>query len=497
MARPNDAVKKDRIVFSVDGKRQAAGSAWYRGESCNFNPNRDNMIPSDTVFKHVLSGWLPKEPLIGPQTNVTAFGSCFAAHIRDWLRSRNYNVLTKGGGEDAGDGSGDTYISRFGEGLVNSFVLRQQFEWAWSNTRFSEELWHGYDAESYGYDESVRQKTKEIFDRTDVFIITLGLSEIWYDAQTGGVFWRAVPLDKFDPERHKFRVSTVSETRENIRAIYDLISQHRPEAKVIFTVSPVPLVATFRPVSCITANSVSKAIIRAALDEVLREVVSEGRAFYWPSYEIVMDVFGDSYDPDRRHVRREVLDFIMNMFEHTWCHGTTPRYTVAEAWINARAADGTLPAQLPTALSQKDVSALDRIFNRLTTTNKFDHAALIVERAVEIGESDAVLADWAQRRSADLAEHARLPKAGRGAQGNNAVLPESVLKALANRDLTAVNRAFRNFVASQRTRNAAALLERARELGKTERPFRVWARRKENQMPELSTQLGLASIGQT
>jgi hypothetical protein len=28
---------------------------------------------------------------------------------------------------------------------VNSFVTRQQFEWAWENRRFNEALWHGYD----------------------------------------------------------------------------------------------------------------------------------------------------------------------------------------------------------------------------------------------------------------------------------------------------------------------------------------------------------------
>ena len=38
------------------------------------------------------------------------------------------------------------------------------------------------------YDQDIRDRTRAIFDRTDVFIITLGLSEVWSNKQTGEVF---------------------------------------------------------------------------------------------------------------------------------------------------------------------------------------------------------------------------------------------------------------------------------------------------------------------
>jgi hypothetical protein len=162
---------------------------------------------------------------------------------------------------------------------------------------------------------------------------------------TGGVLWRAVPRDKYDPARHRFRVSSVEENRANIRVIYDLIRTYRPDAKVIFTLSPIPLVATFRPVSCITANSVSKGILRVALDDVLRDIGQEGHAFYWPSYEIVTDIFDWQWMPDRRHVKVEVLDFIMTLFESCWCQGR-PRMTLDEAWARARWVARGLPRVL-------------------------------------------------------------------------------------------------------------------------------------------------------
>jgi hypothetical protein len=90
---------------------------------------------------------------------------------------------------------------------------------------------------------------------------------------------------------------------------------------IIFTLSPVPLKATFRPVSCVTANAVSKAILRAALDEVLRDNDTDDNLFYWPSYEIVTTAFGAPWEADNRHVRREHLDMIMGLFEECYCTG--------------------------------------------------------------------------------------------------------------------------------------------------------------------------------
>jgi len=374
--------------FRVEGKKQSAHYTWFRGEHCHFNPARDNMLGSHAVAQHVLAGWLPKTPRIGPQTKVTAFGSCFAENISQWLAQRDYSILTA----ETREGYEDPYVVRFGEGMVNSFVIRQQFEWAFEGKAPEEELWHGYQAEAYGYDEQVRQATRDLFDRTDVFIITLGLSEVWYDEVSGGVFWRAVPRNRYDPARHKFRVSTVAENKDNLEAIYRLIRHYRPEADIIFTLSPIPLVATFRDVSCITANSASKAILRAALDEFLRAVAQDGKAYYWPSYEIILDVFGNRWRWDRRHVKQPILDYVMTLFEAFWCQGSEPRYTLAEAWIRARAAAGNLPGTLRRALEKADSAAIADWVQRLQDAERLEDLRLIQERLEELTQSHAALA---------------------------------------------------------------------------------------------------------
>ena len=335
-------------------RKEGVFRTWFRGEHTNFNPDFEKMAEADAAQKWVTQGWEPAERIVTPDTRITAFGSCFAANISNWLAARNYNILTRDEGSNA-------YVVKCGEGMVNSFVIRQQFEWAFEGKKFEQDLWHGYSAESYGYDEEIRRQTHDIFSKTDLFILTFGLSEVWYDEVTGGVFWRSIPQDAYDPTRHKFRVTTVEENRENIRAIYDLIRTHRPDAKIICTLSPVPLIATFRPVSCISANSVSKAVLRVAIDELMRELGDEGVLHYWPSYEIVTDVFHSPFKQDRRHLPRAVLDFIMMLFEQVWCERQPTDEEMLKHWLAALSAAGMISDRVEAMVRSDDVKALRRI----------------------------------------------------------------------------------------------------------------------------------------
>jgi hypothetical protein len=132
------------------------------------------------------------------------------------------------------------------------------------------------------------------------------------------VFWRVPPKDRIDPTRHKFRVATFAETLDNIRAIHRLIRKYRPQAKLLLTVSPIPLAATFRDVSAISANAASKAIIRAAVDEFFR-LDQPNETLYFPSYDAVTYAFNNHWGRDRRHLQPHVLLFMMTMFEHYYC----------------------------------------------------------------------------------------------------------------------------------------------------------------------------------
>ena len=81
-------------------------------------------------------------------------------------------------------------------------------------------------------------------------------------------------------------MSTTAENSDNLARIRELIRDVKPTAPIIFTLSPVPLMATFRPVSCVTASSVSKAILRVSIDELMRTFSADDRLLYLQSYGI-------------------------------------------------------------------------------------------------------------------------------------------------------------------------------------------------------------------
>jgi len=289
------------------------GVLFYLGEHCNYWPRQQDFASETFLEDYVLKGWMPAAPSINSRTKVTTFGSCFAIGIANHLSRLGYSI--------AKDRDPDIYISRIGEGFVNIYSILQQFEWALENKAPPANLWHGFNAEEFGYSELIRERTRDVFLDTEFFIITLGLSEVWVDEATGGVLWRGVPRESYDPSRHRFKVCTVDETKLHLSRIHEIVRKHVPAAKLLFTLSPIPLLATFRPVGCVTANSVSKAILRVAVDEFYREHPDElnRTLFYFPSYEIAGELFTDKFVSDCRHPGQPIVDFIMQTFEALHC----------------------------------------------------------------------------------------------------------------------------------------------------------------------------------
>lgn len=307
----------EKIVSERNGHRAVFNGSWYRGPHTHFIASKaERRETAEDVDRWVMQGWSPAAPFIRKDTRITALGSCFAAHITHFLAARGYAVLGRGL-------NNQSHIIRFGEGMVNTFAILQQIEWALDGKEFSENLWFSEDKEIVTADPAVRAETRRILQQTDLFIFTLGLAEIWFDKRSGDALWRAVPAYLFDETIHGFRVSSHQENLDNLRRICAVIRNARPEARIVFTVSPVPLMATFRPISCITANAVSKSILRSAVDELLRSS-TDPALFYFPSFEIVTAFFQDPYEADNRHPRATVIEFTMATFERHFCLPEVP-----------------------------------------------------------------------------------------------------------------------------------------------------------------------------
>ena len=307
----NKNILPEIIVKSEYGDQKFSGS-WYRGKHCNFIPNKKNLNTNENFIKdYILKGYLPKQPIINKNNKIIAFGSCFAFYVSQYLASMGYSVLNK---KRKNDGN---HIVRYGEGMANTFTVIEQLEWIFEKKEIEKNTWYYSPDKEIEKNEDVRNVVYKLLSQINVFIITVGLSEVWYNKTNKQVFWKAIPADRFDENKHGFRLSSVEENTNNLKNICLLIKKHLPKAKIIFTLSPVPLMATLRSQSCITANSISKSILRVALDNVITR--NYDNTYYFPAYEITKEYFVDPFGEDNRHLKDQYIKKIMEIFLKYYC----------------------------------------------------------------------------------------------------------------------------------------------------------------------------------
>lgn len=147
-----------------------------------------------------------------------------------------------------------------------------------------------------------------------LLVVTLGLTEVWFDQQTG-LYLNFAPdraAIKLDPSRFSCLATSFQENRDGLEQIYLLAKRVAPEIKMLVTVSPVALTATFRPVDVVVANTASKSTLRAVADDF---VASHADVDYFPSYELVQHSNQNVVrKADRSHVTVETSRAIIDLF---------------------------------------------------------------------------------------------------------------------------------------------------------------------------------------
>ncbi|MCP1169771.1 GSCFA domain-containing protein [Limimaricola litoreus] len=148
----------------------------------------------------------------------------------------------------------------------------------------------------------------------DVVIVTLGYVETWYDRKLRLYLNVAPPQAavKAEPERFEFRVLSYADVLDGLERLHALLLRHRQKSlKMLVTVSPVPLLATFREMDVLVANAYSKSVQRAAIEEF---VTTREGVDYFPSYEFVTlsnPAVAWSRN-DYRHVSPDLVNRIMS-----------------------------------------------------------------------------------------------------------------------------------------------------------------------------------------
>ena len=273
---------------------------------------------------------------IGEQEPVATAGSCFAQHIARTLVRRGFSYLVTENPSSEGDSLARGYgvfPARFGN-IYTARQLLQLFRRAYGMFDPHDVAWRRPDGrhvdpfrpqiEPAGFDSAQAvaaelevhlAAVREMFETCRVFIFTLGLTEAWESRIDGAVFPLApgVVSDSQDDADYAFHNFSVAEVEADMLAFIDRLRKVNPAVRIILTVSPVALMATYEDAHVLVSTTYSKAVLRVVAGTVskLREDVA-----YFPSYEIITGPQGGRamYEEDLREVRQSSVDHVMSIF---------------------------------------------------------------------------------------------------------------------------------------------------------------------------------------
>ena len=281
---------------------------------------------------------------ISAADRIVTAGSCFAQHIGRQLTLRGYtHFITEPAHPVLDEATARAfnygiYVARTGN-IYTARQLLQLFRRAHGAFTPAEDCWCATDGvhdpfrpaiqpggfASLGEFHADRAQhfaaVRAAFAGADVLIFTLGLTECWESVQDGAVFplCPGTVAGVFDPARHRLRNLTVDEVAADLRAFAAELAQVNAGARIILTVSPVPLMATAEDQHVLAATTYSKAVLRVAAETVCRE----GLACYFPSYEIITGAHARQsyYAPDCRTITEAGVDHVMTSFFRHFAEG--------------------------------------------------------------------------------------------------------------------------------------------------------------------------------
>jgi tetratricopeptide (TPR) repeat protein len=220
------------------------------------------------IKNHIAFDLRNEKKFVSKATRFFTMGSCFARNISVSLNKNGFN-------------STHMEISEF---INTTFANKAFVDWLSTGKtessvadRIQELLPPGWNAEN----------TLEKIKNTDVFILTLGVAPAFFDRVTGDfVLPRPTGLNsRVLAEKYEYRTTSVKENVENVLYLINFVRKLSPNIKLVITVSPVPLMASFEFESCVAADCLSKSTMRLVAHEVVNGSGLEN-IIYWPSFEV-------------------------------------------------------------------------------------------------------------------------------------------------------------------------------------------------------------------
>ena len=281
----------------------------------------------------------PKFTLHG-STKIATAGSCFAQNIARFLKKTGGAYFDA---EPAHSYIAEEYSTRNGYGVFsarfgNIYTVRQLRELIEQAFGIIPVIYDFFGDNGLIYDllrPSVQQdgftsleeaiadrnyhltRVKKLFLECDVFVFTLGLTESWINGAKGkGYVYPSCPgtaRGVYNPEVHLFKNFTYQECSADLDKILTFLAEVNAHCKVILTVSPVALAATYEDNNVLISTSYSKATLRALCGDTEKRYTN---VLYFPSYEIISSTcsLGAYLSDDLREANAQGVGRVMECF---------------------------------------------------------------------------------------------------------------------------------------------------------------------------------------
>ncbi|RZF26928.1 GSCFA family protein [Paraburkholderia sp. UYCP14C] len=315
------------------------------------------------------------DPVVSPKfvieksDRVATAGSCFAQHISRRLSSIGFNYFVPESGENLDPdkklalGYG-VFSARYGN-IYTVRQLLQTFEEAFGARSKSESAWVREDGryvdpfrpaiEPAGFAspddmQEARQihmkHVRSVFLDADIFVFTLGLTESWLSRTSGDVFPLApgVSGGSYDSISYEFANFNIEDVVSDLRRFLSQLKCVNPKIRVLLTVSPVPLIATFERRHVLTSTTYSKSVLRVAAEMVTAEF---NWVDYFPSFEIITGNFnaGRYYENDLREINSIGVSHVMRCFVRNYIASSSGAGRTTDAEVANSPNDGIAAEQ--------------------------------------------------------------------------------------------------------------------------------------------------------
>ena len=269
---------------------------------------------------------------------VSTLGSCFAQHLARHIKDSGLRYMVTEPFLETEEQTEQAAMmaSQFSARYGNIYTTRQALQlldrangWetaddVWErNGRYFDAFRPHVRAGGFATIEELRdariahlQAVKRVFTESDVVVFTLGLTEAWMSTMDGAVYPTApgVIAGSQDNSRHVFQNFSYPEVLSDLLNWCQRVREMNSNVRILLTVSPVPLNATYMPRNVWTSTTYSKAVLRAVAGDVATEL---SYVDYFPSYEIITSpqAHGRYFEDDLREVTSVGVKHVMRVFD--------------------------------------------------------------------------------------------------------------------------------------------------------------------------------------